>query len=160
MKGLQLLLNKVFVILLMIVLLPSCGSRDVFNQYVTFPDNNWHFDSVSRFDVNVKDTSLNYNVFVNIRHTEAYPYLNLWLFLEKTHTNGQKERDTIGVEVADIYGKWMGSGSTSLIQLAVPLHQNIKFTEPGEYSFVLRHGMRDTLLTGIKNIGIRIEKMN
>jgi len=158
MTSLQLLLNKVFVFLLMIVLLPSCGSRDVFNQYKTFTDGNWHSDSIAEFVAEIKDTSLNYNVFLNIRHNQDYPYQNFWLFVECAGADGLVRRDTIAVEVADVYGKWRGKGSASLFQLAVPLSFNRKYDEPGTYEYSLRHAMRDTVLNGIKNIRIRIEK--
>ncbi len=151
-------LHKGFVVLLMSVLLTSCGSSDIYNQYDTFADNNWHFDSISRFAVEVKDTSLHYNVFVNLRHTEEYTYQNFWLFVESIGADSMLHRDTIGVEVADMYGKWRGAGSASMFQLAVPLSLNQQFAKPGIYQYALRHGMRDTVLSGIKNIGIRIEK--
>jgi len=154
----QLLQNKVFVVLLMVVLLPSCGSRDVYNQYESFADSNWHFDNACRFAVDIKDTSLNYNVYVNIRHTENYPFQNLWLFVESTGADSLQKSDTLELLVADIYGKWQGAGSASLFQLAVPLSVSRRFSVPGEYKYELRHGMRDTVLVGIKNIGIRIEK--
>jgi gliding motility-associated lipoprotein GldH len=143
----------------MVVLLPSCGSRDVYNQYETFTDSNWHYDSVGRFIADIKDTSLNYNVFVNIRHTEDYPYQNLWLFVESTGADNHQRSDTLELEMADIYGKWKGAGSGSLFQLAMPFNIKQKFTTPGEYKFEIHHGMRDTVLVGIKNIGIRIEKV-
>lgn len=154
----QLLLYKVFVVLLIVVLLPSCGSKDVYNQYETFADGQWHSDNVCRFAADVSDTSLNYNVFVNLRHAEDYPYQNIWLFVESTGADSLPKRDTLEVVLADIYGKWQGAGSASLYQLSVPLSIGRRFSQPGSYQYELRHGMRDTVLSGIKNIGIRIEK--
>ena len=67
--------------------------------------------------------------------------------------------DTINFYLADQRGKWLGSGVGSVFEMPVLYQQSIRFPKAGNYRYELSHGMRDSVLIGINDIGLRVEKV-
>lgn len=144
----------------MLLILSSCGGNDVFYQYETVPANGWHQDTAIHFNVNITDTLSHYNVYVNVRNRGEYPHQNLWLFIEQQSPDSTLFVDSINFYLADQRGKWLGSGVGSVYEMPVLYRQNIQFPDSGNYSFSFRQGMRDSVLTGLNDLGLRIEKVS
>ena len=111
------------------------------------------------FDIPVTDTVALYNVYVNIRNRGEYPYQNLWLFLTKITPDSIESKDSIECYLADQRGKWLGKGLGSILEMPVLYQQKVRFKSSGIYHYKIVHGMRDSLLSGINDIGIRVEKV-
>ena len=99
-------------------------------------------------------------MYVNVRNRGGYPYQNLWLFLRKISPDKILTKDSIECYLADQRGKWLGSGIGSIMEMPVLYQQNVKFLKSGTYDYKIGHGMRDSILLGINDIGIRVEKVN
>jgi gliding motility-associated lipoprotein GldH len=151
---------KKWVFFSMLLVLSSCGGNDVFYQYETVPANGWHQDTAIHFNVNITDTLSHYNVYVNVRNRGEYPHQNLWLFIEQQSPDSTLFVDSINFYLADQRGKWLGSGVGSVYEMPVLYRQNIRFPDSGNYSFSFRQGMRDSVLTGLNDLGLRIEKVS
>ena len=78
------------------------------------------------------------------------------MFLENTDAKGNMLKDTIEGYLSDDFGKWMGTGN-AVKEMPVFYKQNILFPDSGTYQIKIGHGMRDSILTGIKEIGVRVE---
>ena len=61
--------------------------------------------------------------------------------------------------MADKRGKWLGKGVGSIFEMPVLYQQNVKFKNVGNYQYKIVHGMRDTILLGINDVGMRVEKV-
>jgi gliding motility-associated lipoprotein GldH len=140
------------------LLITACNNRDVFFQYSTLPVEGWHKDSLLVFDVPVTDSAATYNVYLYIRNSNSYPYQNFWFFTEKTTVQGSTVNDTIECYLADRRGKWLGSGAGALFEMPVVIEQNISFERNGIYRYRITQGMREDILQGISDIGLRVEK--
>ena len=85
-----------------------------------------------------------------LRHTDSYPYRNLWIEISQRHANGKNAlRDTINIEMCDAYGQWHGSGFGDSYQISVRLPEIPDTTE-----LRIRHIMRTDTLREITQIGI------
>ena len=93
---------------------------------------------------------------LDIRNNNKYPYQNLWLFCNEEPPIGTLMRDTIECLLADEFGKWHGHG-ISLYESSFPIRTNYRFPYPGQYTFSFRQGMRDSVIVGIQEIGLRIQ---
>ena len=151
--------NKLFWMIFISLFTVSCNQNDVFLQYKTVVPNGWNKDSVYSFDVPITEVNQHYNVYINIRNRGEYPYQNLWLFLSKSFPDKRIVSDSIECYLADRRGKWLGSGIGSVYDMPVLYEQNIQFKTPGVYHYTIVHGMRDNLLIGINDIGMRIERV-
>ena len=128
-------------------------------QYLPVNVSGWSKDSLFVFDIPVKDSVATFNIYVNIRNRGEYPYQNLWLFLEKITPDSTISCDTIEFYLANNHGKWLGKGIGSTFEMPVFYQQNIKFQATGTYRYKISHGMRDSVLVGINDVGMRLEKV-
>lgn len=141
------------------VLLGSCSSIDAFEKNAEIPKHQWTYDFQPQVEFNITDTVSPYNVFVTLRHTDAYAYKNIWLFLSTRQPGDstfQKERFELTLQ--DQEGKWIGTGMSDIWEVRYPLFNNIRFTKQGNYTIRLQQTMRDNPLLHVMNAGVRIEK--
>lgn len=149
---------KSLTVIMGMFLLLSCNRNDLYFQYEKIPASGWSQDSAVTFDVEIADDSTAYNVYINVRNRGEYPHQNLWLFINQMSPDSTITSDTIDFYLADQYGKWLGSGIGSVYEMPVLYQQQVKFSQKGHYRFEIYQGMRDSLLTGLNNIGLRLEK--
>ena len=135
------------------VAMTSCRSDIVYSRFYTIPSGEWHADSVVRFDYRIDDAAADYRVLIYVRHTERYPYQNMWLFV-----GDSLRRDTIEFYLADDRGQWLGDTHHGFIEMPVLLDQNRRYASAGAYYIEVQHAMRDTLLRGITDVGVEIVK--
>ena len=138
----------------------SCDQKRIFESYYELDKKGWHKDSVVVFNVQLTDTIKNNNLYVNIRNKGTYAYNNLWLFLTIGSPGGALRTDTVEFTLAEPSGKWKGSGVGGLHDNHILYKQSVYFPHKGNYTFSIKQGMRDNVLEGIRDVGIRIEKAN
>lgn len=141
--------------LLCSLLLIACSSDIVYSKIAPISSDNWHCDSAACFDYTITDTDATYNVLIYVRHTERYPYQNMWLFVSDNTRN-----DTIEFYLADDRGQWLGDKKHGFMEMPVLFEENLHYQDSGTYHMTIRHGMRDTLLRGITDVGVEIRKAN
>ena len=144
-------MKKIVLVLLTGLLLTACQSNIIYSQFVPMSSEKWHIDSVARFDYDIADAYADYRMLIYVRHTERYPYQNMWLFVDNN-----RHRDTIEFYLADDRGQWLGEKQHGFIEMPVLLEENIHFPDPGTYHIEIQHGMRDSLLRGVSDIGLEI----
>ena len=147
-----------FLILSLITGLIACDQKKVFEAYHQIDEKGWNKDSVVMFNVHLTDTIKNNNLFVNIRNKGTYAYSNIYLFLTIGSPDGTLRTDTVEFTLADTSGKWRGSGIGGLHDNQIPYKSSVYFPHKGEYKFMIKQGMRDNVLQGIRDVGFRIEK--
>lgn len=135
----------------------SCGNDTVYNKFQPVRDKVWDKRSEYYFKFEIKDSSIPYNILLQIRNNDMYGYQNLWLLCEQLQPDSISVKDTIECMLADDFGKWNGNGIT-LFQSRFTLHDHYIFPDTGQYTISIRHGMRDDSLKGIEDIGLFIEK--
>jgi len=151
--------NSLYILIFSSLFLTGCINNDVYLKYKTIIPNGWNKDSLCTFDIQIKDTTASYNLYVNIRNRGEYPYQNLWLFLSKKSPDNIQSKDSIECYLADKRGKWLGTGIGSVLEMPVLYQQKVKFSKAGIYQYKITHGMRDSVLIGINDIGMRVEKV-
>lgn len=146
-------------IVLISIFLFSCSNNYILNKNVTIPESGWKAENKISFDVEVKDTKTYYDVFLNVRHADEYPYSNLFVFLTTTYPDGKKTVDTLECVLANQKGEWKGDGAGDIWDNKIPLKHNMVFKEQGKYTFSFEQGMRTDPLPLIMDFGMQIEKV-
>jgi gliding motility-associated lipoprotein GldH len=148
---------------LIVALLISCDSKRVFDTYKSVP-NQWHKDSVISFKLQVPDSTKAYDLFVNVRNTNAYKYNNLYLIVEMKFPHGKTIKDTLQYRMALPNGELLGTGMTGVKENKLWYKEGVVFNETGMYQILIKHAMRENgkvngvvNLEGITDIGFRIE---
>ena len=135
----------------------SCDAPALYDQYQAIENTSWEKDKEYYFTFEVEDATVPYDLTLEIRNNNLYPYQNLWLFCNEEQPIGPLKRDTLECLLADEFGKWHGRG-ISLFQTSFPLRSRYYFPHEGQYTFSFRQGMRREALPGIQEIGLRVEK--
>ncbi len=153
-------------LILISVLLSSCDSNRVFDEYSTVP-NTWNKDDVIVFNFETQDTIEAYNLFVNIRNNNDYKYSNLFLLVELNYPNGKSIKDTLEYLMAKPNGELLGTGFSDIKENKLWFKENFIFPEKGNFEINIQHAMRENgvvkgveNLEGITDIGFRVENSN
>jgi gliding motility-associated lipoprotein GldH len=140
------------------ILLAACNKNVVYNKYETFKDSEWHAKDKAVFDVEITDTQSLNNINLMVRHSDAYPYNNLFLFVTTKYPDGKSKTDTMEIVLANQKGEWYGSGAGDIYDLKIPVKKNVRFPLGGKYQFSFEQGMRVDPLPLILDLGFEIEK--
>ncbi len=151
------MLRKISLIVFIGALWACQNDRMVYDRYINISPKGWHTDSIAEFTVSIEDTTAQYAVYIKMRHNNNYPYRNIWFFRSISSKRGIEYTDTINYILADEMGKWLGSGIGENKHLVMPLRtQALRFNKPGKYQFSIQHGMTDTILSGITEMGLEV----
>jgi len=149
---------KHLVVLIAVLALYSCDRSGVYEENISTAKNTWNENDIAKFQVDISDTVLYHNVYLNIRNTTDYPNSNLFLFITTTSPAGFSQTDTLECLLADEQGNWLGKGFGYIRDNRVPFKQDIRFPMKGVYKFEIKQAMRTDELKGIASIGVRVEK--
>ncbi len=143
----------------LVILFVSCDQDVAYEENIAIPDGKWNRHNIAEFRTEIGDTLQPYNVYINVRNTGKYPKSNLYLFVTTTAPGGAYMRDTVECILADPSGQWRGKGFGSVWQNRFPYRKHVRFAEEGIYKIEVEQAMRLEDLPGIKDVGIRIEKV-
>ena len=135
----------------------SCSHREIFFQYHSFTNAEWDSDNPAVFNVKIEDNSQPYDVSIELRNNDNYPFGNIWLFIDYQAPDGKSRTDTIGFDLADAQGKWLGKG-LSLYNLSMPYKTSVLYPDTGTYIYSIFQGMQEKPLKGISDIGLKVSK--
>lgn len=147
-----------------LVMASGCVQSPVYQKNVVIPGAQWRYDFKPAFTFDITDTTVLYNVFFVVRHTNAYPYSNIWMWLYvKGPTDSTFTKTRIEVPLADPSGRWFGRGMGEIWEQRMPIsHEGDTaiLRGKGRYEFRLEQNMREEKLPEVLNVGLRIEMGN
>lgn len=172
-------LSRCCLLLLPLLLsLQSCLQSPFYQKSYDIPGNKWQVDNKLPFIVDISDTGIYYNMSLIFRHTNNYPYSNIWMKMSIKGPGDSSFRSVrIEVPLATPQGQWLGTGMGEIFEqrrmlvvdhnaLPVTLDMisvsessyNDIFSKEGRYEIRLEHNMREDALPDVLHVGLRIEK--
>lgn len=139
----------------------SCGYDR--NSYSCFsdidPTEGWVYGRTFVYLPQISDSVASGQLQLLVRHTNDYPYSNLWVEVESQQPADSGhltiERDTFCITLADIYGNWRGRGTGTTFETVDTLYAD--FTLVNGAPLRLRHVMRPERVEGIEKVGLIFE---
>ena len=151
--------------ILVTLLIISCDKKRVFDEYKSV-GNAWHKDSIITFKLPKLESEKNYNLFVNVRDNNNYPFDNLFLIVSLEQPNKKVIVDTLEYKMANPDGTLMGDGFTDIKESKLFYKEKMSFKLNGDYKIHIQQAVRQTgkvagvnNLKGITEIGFRIESI-
>ncbi len=148
----------------MLLALAGCAPSPTYQRAEGVPGGRWssRFQPVFAFDV--EDTAAVYNLYFLIRHTEAYPFSNVWLNFSIQGPGDRTPRSQrLEIPLAGETGQWYGRGMGEIWEQRMPIATdkglNISFPRAGRYAVRFEQVMRTDPLPEVLNIGLRVEKV-
>lgn len=150
------------------IALTGCVDSPYYQKQVSIPAYKWDHKFTPTFEFEVTDTTRFYTVYFLIRHTDAYPYANVWMNMytrQPGDTTFTKQRVNVQLAVPSgkNAGQWMGRGMGEIWE------QRLRITHEGDPTILARKGkyairfeqnMRVNPLNEILQVGVRVEKGN
>ncbi len=153
-------LKKLIFILSAWVFISSCGKIDLYEKQAEVPSQQWFYSNVPSFSFNVSDTASLYNIYIIVRHTDAYNYNNIWLKLGSKAPNDTFHFQNINLQLATDAGGWEGTGTDDIFEVRKSITRGpLPLKKAGTYIFSIAQIMRENPLRHILNIGIRVERV-
>ena len=152
-------MNKLrYILLCLPLLLASCQRDIVSSAHENIDACGWAMTDTIRLPLTVVDTAQVYDLALILRHTDQYVYQNLWVFVQSADSLCPLSSDTVMACLADDRGQWLGSRAGRYYAGYVIMERNMSFPAAGTYTFALVHGMRDSIIPGIADIGLELRK--
>lgn len=151
----------IFIFLLFLV--TSCDKKRVFDDYKSV-GKNWNKDTIVTFDLPKLDPKKAYNLYVNVRDNDEYPFNNLFLIVSLEQPNRKVQIDTLEYQMTNPDGTLLGEGFSDIKENKLFYKDKVSFTQKGLYKIHIKHAVRQTgkiegvdTLPGIIDVGFRIE---
>jgi gliding motility-associated lipoprotein GldH len=144
-----------------LLLLIGCDSSRVHEANVEFADETWKMADKLTIDFQINDTTLQYNLYFNVRNSLDYPYSRLFVNYALVDPTGvMLDAKMLGNNLFDQKtGEPFGqSGIGDLFDHQFPLLKQYRFYNTGVYKLTFRQFMRKDTLEGVFAVGARVER--
>ena len=143
------------------LLLNACSlTTGTFEKSVPLPDHQWPSSVKPDIAFNISDTISLYNVYIVLRHSDAYHFNNIYVRATVNEPGGghPKSRD-YDLRLASNEKGWIGTAMDDIYDARLLIQPRTRFTKAGTYHFVIEQLMREDPLKNMLSVGLRIEKM-
>ena len=130
----------------------------IFEKTHPFANHSWAAADTLHFTFDITDTAAFYNVFVVLRHTDAYRYNNMYINVTSTSPGDTAVTVQHNFMLANASG-WLGSSMDDVIEQRVAINNAPVKLRKGNYVVILQQIMRDDPLPDMLNAGVRVEKV-
>lgn len=151
-------MKKGALIVLVAALITGCNTIGVYEKTEAFASHTWAASNKLNFSFNITDTAAFYNVYVVLRHTDAYRYNNIYINVTSTVPGDSTISHQHNFVLANNTG-WLGSAIDDVIEQRMTINAVPIRLKKGAYQVGLQQIMRDDPLENILNAGVRVEKV-
>lgn len=139
--------------------LVSCKQVELFEKNTPIPNYEWNNNFAATGSFTISDTLAAYNIFIVLRHTDAYAYNNIWLNVGLQSPGDSLFYQKIDLSLGSDATGWEGTGMNDIWEVRKLLNgQPRRFRKVGTYQFSILHIMRDVPLKNVMSVGLRVEK--
>ena len=142
-----------------VLLIISCDSSRVYEDYLDLDEAFWHMDSIQKFSFEITDMEKEYNLFATFRNASSYPFYNIYFqyslkdSLDSVVVKQLKEAEFFDAKTGEPYGSGLGD----MFDHTIPLLESYTFPSIGTYHLDLQQFMRLDSLPFILSIGAKVE---
>jgi gliding motility-associated lipoprotein GldH len=149
----------ILILLFFISLISACRQSELYEKRNVLPKSTWDLQKPVKGTIQVTDTLAYYNLFVCIRHTDAYAYNNIWVRLKMACGKDSLLDTRLDLSLGTDADGWEGSGMNDIWDVCKKIRGPFRLPKKGDYHYELGQCMRENTLKGIMSAGIRMEKV-
>lgn len=152
-------MKKILVAVFLIQAVLSCKQIDVFEKNTTMKNYKWKSNIPATGSFNISDTSSLYDIYITLRHTDAYEFNNIWLQIGLKNPDDTMRFQKVDLQLGNDQNGWEGTGMNDIWEVRKKLNdQPLQFKKQGVYNFEIKQIMRTDPLNNIMSAGLRLEK--
>jgi len=155
--------TKACLILLLAIslVLGACKHNELnfFEKNNPIPNYKWDYNFTAKGSFDIKDTLCAYNIYIVLRHTDAYKYNNIWLNIGLQGPADSMYFQKVELTLGSDAGGWEGTGLNDIWEVRKLLvNRPRKFIKAGTYHYSIAQIMRDNPLEKVMSAGLRVQK--
>jgi gliding motility-associated lipoprotein GldH len=146
---------------ILFISLAGCLPAPYYQKEEAIPQYAWNYNFRPKFTFDITDSTAAYQPWLLIRHTQAFPYSNIWMWVYvKSPGDSLPRKERVNIILAENTGKWLGRGMGEIYEqrMKIKFSDSIKFRRKGTYTVSIEQNMRINPLPDVLNIGFRIDK--
>ena len=153
-------MKRLGIVLWIAWLVVGCDTNAVYKEYTDIADGKWYIKNAPSFTFEIKDPSVPYNIYYNLRNSLSYGYYNLYLTRYLRDAQGKEIESRLDelLLMDPKTGKPNGDGLGDLFDHKFLMKRNYRFPKAGQYTMQIRQYMRQDPLLNILSVGITVEK--
>jgi len=153
--------NRSLLFLTAFFALTACTwTSGVFEKNLDFKDHEWLAAVKPDISFDITDTVSLYNMYIVIRHTEAYHFNNMYV-RATVREPGERQGRTgdYDLQLATNGKGWIGTAMDDIYDTRLLIQPGTKFRKAGTYHITLEQLMREDPLRNVLSAGLRIERV-
>jgi gliding motility-associated lipoprotein GldH len=143
------------------IFVSSCNwTTGVFEKNLEFNDHEWSSTVKPDISFDMTDTVSLYNIYIVLRHTDAYHFNNMYVRATvKEPGNAQGRTGDYDLQLATNGKGWIGTAMDDIYDARLLIQQKTRFRKPGTYHITLEQLMREDPLKNVLSAGLRVERV-
>jgi gliding motility-associated lipoprotein GldH len=152
--------TRSFLILVVFSFISSCNwTTGVFEKNIDFNDHEWSASVKPDISFEINDTVSLYNIYIVIRHTDAYHFNNMYVRVTvKEPGPGQGKTGEYDLQLATNGQGWIGTAMDDIYDTRLLIQPKTRFRKTGTYHITLEQLMREDPLKNVLSAGLRVER--
>jgi gliding motility-associated lipoprotein GldH len=140
--------------------LSACNwTTGVFERNQDFKDHEWAASVTPDLSFEITDTVALYNLYIVIRHTDAYHFNNLYVRATVKEPGASSGRSgDYDLQLATNTRGWIGTAMDDIYDARILVQAATKFKKAGTYHIRLEQLMREDPLKNVLSAGFRVER--
>ena len=139
----------------------SCTwSTGVFEKNQLFQNQEWPSSLKPDIRFDMKDTVNLYNIYIVVRHTDAYHFNNMYIRVT-VKAPGEREGKSgdYDLQLATNSKGWIGTAMDDIYDARLLIQPKTRFPKTGTYQITLEQLMREDPLKSVLSAGLRVERV-
>jgi gliding motility-associated lipoprotein GldH len=131
----------------------------VFEKSQAFDNQEWPSSVKPEIAFEISDTNALYNIYIVLRHTDAYHFNNMYIRATvKEPGAGQGRTGDYDLQLATNGKGWIGTAMDDIYDARLLIQPKTRLRKMGTYHISLEQLMREDPLKSVLSVGMRIER--
>ena len=147
-------------ILTAVIIFCGCNwTTGVFEKNQDFNSHEWGSSVRPDIAFEISDTISSYNIYIVVRHTDAYHFNNMYVRATVKEPGDNKGRTgDYDLQLATNGKGWIGTAMDDIYEARLLIQPKTRFRKAGTYHIILEQLMREDPLRNVLSAGLRMEK--
>jgi gliding motility-associated lipoprotein GldH len=152
--------KRSLLILTAVIIFCGCNwTTGVFEKNQDFTSHEWGSSVRPDIAFEISDTISSYNIYIVVRHTDAYHFNNMYVRATvKEPGDNEGRTGDYDLQLATKGKGWIGTAMDDIYEARLLIQPKTRFRKAGTYHIILEQLMREDPLKNVLSAGMRVEK--
>jgi gliding motility-associated lipoprotein GldH len=150
-----------FLFAMIVTGMSACNwTTGVFEKNLNFDNHVWPASVKPDIAFEITDTLSSYNIYIVLRHTDAYHFNNIYIRATVKEPGDPKGRTgDYDLQLATNDKGWIGTAMDDIYDARLLIQPKTRFRRSGVYHITLEQLMREDPLKFVLSAGLRVERV-